>query len=103
MTGSLLGGADRVLSPEEEDGEDNSCPPLLAVPPVSQRLQSTLHCIDLSVQQVDPLIQSKDQNPRVLLNILKFSLCLSNLLSTVSLSRGSCSVFVGVSVVEKPP
>lgn len=62
-TGSLLGGADQSSSPEEEDGEENSCPPLLAVPPVSQRLQSTLQCIDLSVQQVDPLVQSKDQNP----------------------------------------
>uniref|UniRef100_A0A3Q2ZWQ2 ATP-binding cassette, sub-family C (CFTR/MRP), member 5 n=1 Tax=Kryptolebias marmoratus TaxID=37003 RepID=A0A3Q2ZWQ2_KRYMA len=50
VTGSLLGGGDHVSSPEEEEGED-SCPPLLAVPPISQRLQSTLHCIDLSVQQ----------------------------------------------------
>ncbi|XP_013884203.1 ATP-binding cassette sub-family C member 5 [Austrofundulus limnaeus] len=51
VTGSLLGGAEQVFSPEEEDVEENSCPPLLAVPPVSQHLQSTLHCIDLSVQQ----------------------------------------------------
>ncbi|KAM9359680.1 ATP-binding cassette sub-family C member 5 [Symphorus nematophorus] len=41
------------LSPEEEEeGEEDACPPLLSVPTVSsQRLLSTLHCINLSVQQ----------------------------------------------------
>ncbi|XP_032446805.1 ATP-binding cassette sub-family C member 5 isoform X1 [Xiphophorus hellerii] len=51
VTGSLLGG-DADSSPEEEDGdEEDSCPPLLAVPHPSQRPQSTLHCITLNVQQ----------------------------------------------------
>lgn len=65
VTGSLLGEGDQVSSPEEEDGEEDSYPPLLAVPRVSQRLHSTLYCIDLSIQQVDLLIQLKKQNPRV--------------------------------------
>uniref|UniRef100_A0A3Q3K208 ATP-binding cassette sub-family C member 5 n=1 Tax=Monopterus albus TaxID=43700 RepID=A0A3Q3K208_MONAL len=53
VTGSLLRrGRDVASSPEEqEDGEDETCPPLLSVPPVSPRLQSTLHCISLSIQQ----------------------------------------------------
>ncbi|XP_040902367.1 multidrug resistance-associated protein 5 isoform X2 [Toxotes jaculatrix] len=52
VTGSLLrgggGGGDVASSPEEEE---EICPPLLSVPPVSPRLQSTLQCINLSVQQ----------------------------------------------------
>ncbi|XP_045930955.1 multidrug resistance-associated protein 5 isoform X1 [Micropterus dolomieu] len=52
VTGSLLReGGDVASSPEEEDGEEEACPPLLSAPPVSQCLQSTLHCINLSVQQ----------------------------------------------------
>ncbi|XP_037534347.1 multidrug resistance-associated protein 5-like [Nematolebias whitei] len=51
VTGSLLGGRDQVSSPEEEHGEEDSCPPLLDVPRVSQRLHCTLYCIDLSIQQ----------------------------------------------------
>ncbi|XP_078023560.1 ATP-binding cassette sub-family C member 5 isoform X1 [Epinephelus lanceolatus] len=55
VTGSLLrgrgGGGGEASSPEEEDGEEEACPPLLHVPPVSHRLQSTLHCINLTVQQ----------------------------------------------------
>ncbi|XP_035535343.1 multidrug resistance-associated protein 5 [Morone saxatilis] len=52
VTGSLLGGGgDVALSQEEEEGQEETCPPLLSVPPVSQRLQSTLHCISLSVEQ----------------------------------------------------
>ncbi|XP_027135867.1 ATP-binding cassette sub-family C member 5 isoform X2 [Larimichthys crocea] len=51
-TGSLLPGQGEVaLSQEEEEGEDEACPPLLSVPPLSQRLQSTLHLINLKVQQ----------------------------------------------------
>ncbi|XP_014836524.1 PREDICTED: multidrug resistance-associated protein 5 [Poecilia mexicana] len=50
VTGSLLGG-DADSSPEEEDGDEDSCPPLLAAPHPSQRPQSTLHCITLNVQQ----------------------------------------------------
>lgn len=43
------GGEER--SPEEEeDGE--ACPPLLPTPSIPQRLQSTLHNINLSIQQV---------------------------------------------------
>lgn len=54
-TGSLLPGQGEVaLSQEEEKGEDEACPPLLSVPPLSQRLQSTLHLINLKVQQVSP-------------------------------------------------
>uniref|UniRef100_A0A669CCE5 ATP-binding cassette sub-family C member 5 n=1 Tax=Oreochromis niloticus TaxID=8128 RepID=A0A669CCE5_ORENI len=41
------GGEER--SPEEEDGE--VCPPLLPTPSIPQRLQSTLHNINLSIQQ----------------------------------------------------
>ncbi|XP_044059122.1 multidrug resistance-associated protein 5 isoform X3 [Siniperca chuatsi] len=52
VTGSLLrGGGDVASSPEEEDRGEEACPPVLPVPPVSQRLQSTLHCINLSVEQ----------------------------------------------------
>nr|XP_046244081.1 multidrug resistance-associated protein 5 [Scatophagus argus]XP_046244082.1 multidrug resistance-associated protein 5 [Scatophagus argus]XP_046244083.1 multidrug resistance-associated protein 5 [Scatophagus argus] len=53
VTGSLLRvGGDVACSQEEEDGEEEeACPPLLPVPPVCQRLQSTLNCINLSVQQ----------------------------------------------------
>ncbi|XP_051254829.1 multidrug resistance-associated protein 5 isoform X5 [Dicentrarchus labrax] len=52
VTGSLLGGGgDVASSQEEEEGQEEACPPLLPVPPVSQRLQSTLHCISLSVEQ----------------------------------------------------
>uniref|UniRef100_A0AAQ5XAX9 ATP-binding cassette sub-family C member 5 n=1 Tax=Amphiprion ocellaris TaxID=80972 RepID=A0AAQ5XAX9_AMPOC len=44
-TGSLLrGGVDS--SPEKE-----TCPPLVSIPSVPQRLQSSLHCINLSIQQ----------------------------------------------------
>lgn len=43
------GGEER--SPEEEeDGE--ACPPLLPTPSIPQRLQNTLHNINLSIQQV---------------------------------------------------
>lgn len=52
-TGSLLTGqGDVASSQEEEEGEDEACPPLLSVPPVF--LQSTLHLINLKVQQVSP-------------------------------------------------
>uniref|UniRef100_A0A7N8Y8Y1 ATP-binding cassette sub-family C member 5 n=1 Tax=Mastacembelus armatus TaxID=205130 RepID=A0A7N8Y8Y1_9TELE len=56
VTGSLLrGGGGAVASnPEEEEedeGEDDTSPPLLSVPHVAPRLQSTLHCINLSIQQ----------------------------------------------------
>uniref|UniRef100_A0A3B5AUS3 ATP-binding cassette sub-family C member 5 n=1 Tax=Stegastes partitus TaxID=144197 RepID=A0A3B5AUS3_9TELE len=44
-TGSLLRGGGGS-SPEEE-----TCPSLLSVPSAPQRLQSTLHCINLSIQQ----------------------------------------------------
>uniref|UniRef100_A0A7N6ATP7 ATP-binding cassette sub-family C member 5 n=1 Tax=Anabas testudineus TaxID=64144 RepID=A0A7N6ATP7_ANATE len=37
---------------EQDEGEVETCPPLLSVPPVYPRLQSTLHCINLSIQQV---------------------------------------------------
>lgn len=57
VTGSLLrGGEDVTSSPEDEEGDEGeveTCPPLLSVPPVSPRLQSTLHCINLSIQQVN--------------------------------------------------
>ncbi|XP_073340805.1 ATP-binding cassette sub-family C member 5 [Pagrus major] len=47
VTGSLLrGGGGLASGQEEEGGEWEACPPL---PP--QRLQSTLHCINMSVQQ----------------------------------------------------
>ncbi|XP_076590730.1 ATP-binding cassette sub-family C member 5 isoform X5 [Chaetodon auriga] len=53
VTDSLLRGegGDIAMCQEEEEGEEEACPPLPAVPPVSQRLQNTLHCINLSVQQ----------------------------------------------------
>ncbi|XP_067451775.1 multidrug resistance-associated protein 5 isoform X1 [Thunnus thynnus] len=60
VTGSLLrggggGGGDRASSPEEEEGEEGgegeALPPLLTIPSVSPRLQSTLHSINLSIQQ----------------------------------------------------
>ncbi|XP_041797019.1 multidrug resistance-associated protein 5-like [Chelmon rostratus] len=48
VTGSLLRGeGGDIASCQEEEAR----PPLLAVVPVSQRLQKTLHCINLSVQQ----------------------------------------------------
>lgn len=51
VTNSLLReGADGSSNPEEDEGD--TCPSLLSVPPVSPRLQSTLHCINLSIQQV---------------------------------------------------
>lgn len=56
VMGSLLrGGEDVISNPNEEEqdeGEVETCPPLLSVPPVYPRLQSTLHCINLSIQQV---------------------------------------------------
>ncbi|XP_023273323.1 multidrug resistance-associated protein 5 [Seriola lalandi dorsalis] len=52
VTGSLLReGGDVTSSPEEEEEEEETCPADLSVPPVSPRLQSTLHCINLSIQQ----------------------------------------------------
>ncbi|XP_070762186.1 ATP-binding cassette sub-family C member 5 isoform X2 [Enoplosus armatus] len=51
VTGSLQRVGDVASSPEEEEGEEEACPPLLPAPPVAQRLQSTLHGINLSVQQ----------------------------------------------------
>uniref|UniRef100_A0A3Q1JDY7 ATP-binding cassette sub-family C member 5 n=1 Tax=Anabas testudineus TaxID=64144 RepID=A0A3Q1JDY7_ANATE len=55
VMGSLLrGGEDVISNPNEEEqdeGEVETCPPLLSVPPVYPRLQSTLHCINLSIQQ----------------------------------------------------
>ncbi|CAK6982349.1 multidrug resistance-associated protein 5 isoform X2 [Scomber scombrus] len=58
VMGSLLrggGGGEGALSPDEEEGEEGEdvevLPPLLPVPSVSPRLQSTLHHIDLKIQQ----------------------------------------------------
>ncbi|XP_067362281.1 multidrug resistance-associated protein 5 isoform X1 [Channa argus] len=56
VTGSLLKRRDDVTSTqeeeeEEEEGEEGSCPSPLSVPSVSPCLQSTLHCINLSIQQ----------------------------------------------------
>ncbi|XP_056229586.1 multidrug resistance-associated protein 5 isoform X4 [Seriola aureovittata] len=52
VTGSLLREeGDVTSSPEEEEEEEETCPADLSVPPVSPRLQSTLHCINLSIQQ----------------------------------------------------
>ncbi|KAK2846457.1 hypothetical protein Q5P01_009456 [Channa striata] len=56
VTGSLLKGREAVTSsPEEEEerdeGEGESCPSLLPVPSACPHLQSTLHCINLSIQQ----------------------------------------------------
>ncbi|XP_050921529.1 multidrug resistance-associated protein 5 isoform X1 [Lates calcarifer] len=54
VTGSLLRGGGGASSPEEEEGEEGeeeTCPPLLSASPAPPRLQSTLHCINLSVRQ----------------------------------------------------
>lgn len=64
VTGSLLGGG--ASSPneddrEEEKGEKDFCLPLKPAPP--QRLQSTLHRINLSVQQVAPPTTSETSTP----------------------------------------
>lgn len=87
MTGSLLRGD--VASSQ---GEEEACPPLLPVP---QRLQSTVHCINLSVQQVggsrETVLQHLSQQIPD-----QQSVCLS------VCSRGSCLVSVEVSAVEKP-
>lgn len=61
VTGSLLRGGEGegdIVSSQE----DEACPPLLPVSPVPQQLQSSLHCINLSVQQVCPQSRSKHSN-----------------------------------------
>lgn len=55
VTGSLLRGEGQG---QEDEGQEDSCPPLLLVSPVPQRPQSSLHCINLSVQQVCPQSRS---------------------------------------------
>lgn len=65
MTGSLLGGGDE---------EVETCPPSLSAPPVSTRLQSTLHCINLSIQQVKSGFRF---NPAPLVQQLRLRTCLS--------------------------
>ncbi|XP_041850293.1 multidrug resistance-associated protein 5 isoform X2 [Melanotaenia boesemani] len=53
--GSLLSGRSTASTPEEEEGDEegdeDTCPPLLAVPAPPLRLQRTLHCINLNIQQ----------------------------------------------------
>lgn len=84
VTGSLLGG-DTDSSPEEEDGdEEDSCPPLLAVPHPSQRPQSTLHCITLNVQQVGV------SHSVPLTTLLSFTLCVSDCLQGQLLGVCGC-------------
>uniref|UniRef100_A0A3B5MAS9 ATP-binding cassette sub-family C member 5 n=1 Tax=Xiphophorus couchianus TaxID=32473 RepID=A0A3B5MAS9_9TELE len=84
VTGSLLGG-DADSSPEEEDrDEEDSCPPLLAVPHPSQRPQSTLHCITLNVQQVGV------SHSVPLTTLLSFTLCVSDCLQGQLLGVCGC-------------
>lgn len=46
------GGEERSPEEEEEEEDGEACPPLLPTPSIPQRLQSTLHNINLTIQQV---------------------------------------------------
>lgn len=69
MTGSLLKGG------EGDEGEGDTCPPLLSAPPVSPRLQSNLHCINLSIQQVKSGLWSKSCSVSPAAETEKLSVC----------------------------
>lgn len=52
VTGSLLSGGAAGGGDDASNQEEQACPHLLPVSPVPHRLQSSLHSINLSVQQV---------------------------------------------------
>lgn len=54
VTGSLLSGGAAGGGDDASNQEEQACPHLLPVSPVPHRHQSSLHSINLSVQQVGP-------------------------------------------------